>query len=336
MTANNRQKNTAPVIGVTETVKEEMSGKLNNLLNSYHNIPDEMKKYNNWLVHKNKVPYAPLTGRMANGIKWCSSFEQAIKALSTGEYDGLGFHFDNTPFTGIDLDNHINNKEFDSFSMEVYLQADSYCEYSPSGSGLHIIVKGEAPYPVKNSKEGIEIYSQGRYFTVTGDKVPQSASTIAYRQEVIDALCAIYKADITQERVIEGEHLLNRTIDELNSIKLKHMNLISRMRSHDKSGKFVMLFDEGNTSLYKQDSSSADMALLSILAFWVKYDPQLMHDLFCLSALAKRDKWQMGNTKKDPMYYRKLSIYKAIAYVKRKDRETDKKVITATRRALFN
>lgn len=156
----------------------------------YYNIPLEMRKYCNWLVRKGKIPYSPITHKQGNSQSICGTFKQAIDALKTGQYDGLGFHFDGTPFTGIDLDHHVENGALDELAMQVFIECTSYTEYSPSGTGLHIIVKGDTPQSVKNSPLGFEMYSQGRYFTMTGNRVQGVADCeyIPYRQDAIQTL----------------------------------------------------------------------------------------------------------------------------------------------------
>jgi putative DNA primase/helicase len=48
---------------------------------------------------------------------------------------------------------------------------NSYTEVSPSGTGLHIFVLAEGADIARHRKKDgfLEIYSEGRYFTVTGN-----------------------------------------------------------------------------------------------------------------------------------------------------------------------
>lgn len=61
-------------------------------------------------------------------------------------------------------------------------------------------------------------------------------------------------------------------------------------------------------SLYENDKSSADIALLRLLAYWFNGDTKAIATVFNYSPLARRNKW-----KKSP-YYRRLSIGKALAH----------------------
>jgi putative DNA primase/helicase len=76
------------------------------------------------------------------------------------------------PYTGIDLDNCVDeNGKIALWALEIVRCFDSYTELSATGSGLHIIVRGEVP----NRRKGhVEVYSSKRFFTVTGHAVEVS------------------------------------------------------------------------------------------------------------------------------------------------------------------
>jgi putative DNA primase/helicase len=145
------------------------------------NIPEGMRQYRHWLVWKlelrddrpTKVPY------IAGGVGKASStdsrtwrtFEEAVQALKSGRYSGVGFAFCSAdPFVGVDLDNCRDpetgkiaewaQKIIDSFTDIVLLEA------SPSGRGVHLITRGVCKDGV-NTKT-VEVYGQDRFFTVTG------------------------------------------------------------------------------------------------------------------------------------------------------------------------
>lgn len=146
------------------------------------NIPEGMRSYRHWLVWKlelrddgptkvpSKVPY------IAGGVGRASStdsrtwrtFEEAAQALGTGRYNGIGFVFSSgDPFTGVDLDKCRNAETgvIEEWAEEVVQEIGGYAEISPSGTGVHIIVRGKAP----NKRRGrVEAYSLERYFAMTG------------------------------------------------------------------------------------------------------------------------------------------------------------------------
>ncbi len=140
------------------------------------NIPQELQARPQWVVWKavgqkpDKVPYSARTGRRASStdlLTW-GAFEEALKAYENGEYAGLGFVFSTgDPYTGIDLDGCVDpaTGEVAAWAMEIVRHFESYTECSASGTGLHVIVKGEIS---NRRKDEVEVYSSKRFFTVTG------------------------------------------------------------------------------------------------------------------------------------------------------------------------
>ena len=108
-------------------------------MNQFENIPEELKQLQQWVCHKNKVPFNPLTGAPAKAGQpdtW-ARFKDAVKAV--GNYDGIGFEFNNNGIVGIDLDKVIaEDGTVSAEALEIVAMLDSYTEYSPSGKGLHI------------------------------------------------------------------------------------------------------------------------------------------------------------------------------------------------------
>ncbi len=146
------------------------------------NIPEEIRVRPQWVVWKavgdkpDKVSYSARTGRRASStdlLTW-STFQEALEAYENGDYAGLGFVFSSAdPYTGIDLDDCVDaDGEIALWALEIVRYFDSYTELSATGSGLHIIVRGEVP----NRRKGdVEVYSSKRFFTVTGHVVEVSS-----------------------------------------------------------------------------------------------------------------------------------------------------------------
>jgi primase-polymerase (primpol)-like protein len=135
------------------------------------NIPEELRQRSQWVVHKDKVPYiAGGVGRASStdSLTW-RTFQEAVQALDNGRYDGIGFVFSSgDPFAGIDLDDCRDPEtgELEEWAEKLVKDFGGYTEASPSGTGVHIIVRGKAP----NKKRGrVEAYSSERFFTVTGE-----------------------------------------------------------------------------------------------------------------------------------------------------------------------
>ena len=145
------------------------------------NIPEQLKARPQWVVWKavgdkpDKVPYSARTGRRASStdlLTW-STFQEALEAYENGDYAGLGFVFSSAdPYTGIDIDNCVDGDgEIAGWALEIVRYFDSYTELSATGTGLHVIVRGEVP----NRRKGeVEVYSSKRFFTMTGHVVEVS------------------------------------------------------------------------------------------------------------------------------------------------------------------
>ena len=145
------------------------------------NIPGELKARPQWVAWRavgekpDKVPYSAKTGRRASStdlLTW-GTFEEALEAYENGDFAGLGFVFSSAdPYTGIDLDNCVDeNGEIVGWALEIVRHFDSYTEFPATGTGLHIIVRGNVP----NRRKGdVEVYSSKRFFTVTGHVVEVS------------------------------------------------------------------------------------------------------------------------------------------------------------------
>jgi primase-polymerase (primpol)-like protein len=136
-----------------------------------------------------KVPYGPRTGRRADSTApetW-ASYEEAVNAYRNHGYAGIGLVF--TPeddLCGVDLDKCLNPEtgEIEGWAQEIIEELDSYTEISPSGTGVHILLRGELPAG-RNRRERFEVYDRGRYFTVTGTHLPGSPQSIESRQEAL-------------------------------------------------------------------------------------------------------------------------------------------------------
>jgi primase-polymerase (primpol)-like protein len=167
-------------------------------------IPAELIEWKQWLIWRYvqksgtdkpaKVPHT-CTGYQASSMNpdhW-SSFEFALKAAARpGFADGIGFVFTvDDPYCGIDLDNVWQSDadegaEWTQGILERF--KDTYGEASPSNTGFKIWCKAKTPkcgkWPVQSG--AIEIYDNGRFFTMTGRS--NSVPIIADHQADIEAL----------------------------------------------------------------------------------------------------------------------------------------------------
>ncbi len=149
------------------------------------NVPEELRRRPQWVVWKyeerggksTKVPYIAGGGGKASSTDsgtW-RSFGEAVQALNaerspkaSPRYDGVGFVFSSgDPYAGVDLDKCRDPEtgELEEWAVRIVQDLGGYAEASPSGTGVHIIIRGKAP----GKKRGkVEAYSSERYFTMTG------------------------------------------------------------------------------------------------------------------------------------------------------------------------
>ena len=139
-------------------------------------IPPELKAFPQWVCYRsNKIPVNPKTGDNAKADDpgtW-SEFDHAVRyweAHRSNGIAGIGFEFSpGDPYTGVDLDKcrKPETGEIEPWALEIVRHLNSYTEVSPSGTGLHIWIKGKLP-PGARRKGKVEMYDTARYFTVTG------------------------------------------------------------------------------------------------------------------------------------------------------------------------
>jgi putative DNA primase/helicase len=124
-----------------------------------------------------KIPYQP-NGKKASSTdlttwnEYATVFERWQKYPNV--YSGIGFVFsEHDPYCGIDLDKSLDTDgHVKPWARDITERFhDTYSEISPSGTGIKIWSKGSVPKGAAlDVSEGgrVEIYSTGRYFTVTG------------------------------------------------------------------------------------------------------------------------------------------------------------------------
>ena len=125
-----------------------------------------------------------------NPRTWCC-FEHAIRSVEAGNYDYIGFVFNDNGIIGIDIDDGYDEERFLSpLAADIIGKCKSYTEKSKSGRGFHILLRGNLPFKGKNNRNGVEIYKTARYFIMTGDVLLYD--TIIDNQEAIDYIVDKY------------------------------------------------------------------------------------------------------------------------------------------------
>ena len=159
-------------------------------------IPTSMRSARRWLVWRSetnkdptkkpiKVPYYIDRTKRRGALDSAAdqskfaTFADAVARLNNGSYSGLGFALgpDGTGnhWQGIDFDDIPNRPALESLADDL----PGYVEESPSGKGLHAIGYGRPYETLGSNATGIEAYSAGRFFTVTGNNGQGDVKCIA-------------------------------------------------------------------------------------------------------------------------------------------------------------
>lgn len=155
-------------------------------------IPSELRSRVAWVGWRpSKVPVNVRTDCNAscNDPSTWNTFEQALEwAEETG--CGIGYEFTaSDPYTGIDLDGvrDPDTGTIEPWAQDVIDSLNSYAEVSPSGRGVHVLIRGTVP-GARCRAGSVEMYSKARYFCVTGRRVPGTPSSIEQRQDALNDL----------------------------------------------------------------------------------------------------------------------------------------------------
>lgn len=234
----------------------------------------------------------------------------------TGEQ--RGFVLTGTPFWAADIDHcEVDGEElvctvedddhqcrdlrFAEKLMEA-LRGRTYWETSPSGEGYHMLAEDEDADNWAYKGEHVEIYTTRRYVTVTGDEAREASAPVSHVS--ISSAKQWAKEHGATSRTQGGDDSETREAPEGGN-DLTNEEVVEKILDSEQAEKFDRLYHQGDLRGYGGDHSKADLALLSILAFWTGGDEEQMDRLFQGSALC-RDKWT------DRADYRETTMERAI------------------------
>lgn len=246
------------------------------------------------------MPFTPNTGTQASSTNpktWGTFVVAVCFCEMQPNLSGIGFVFSaEDPFTGIDLDKCRDSEtgEIQSWALDIVRRFNSYAEISPSGTGIHIIVKCRPPSGKRKGR--IELYDRGRYFHNDGGPFAM--------------------------QIIESQSELNRLYQEIGGrmgepaatrIPVGSKSMLSDAEVLEKalSAKNGFLFAdlyEGRWQERYPSQSEAESALCFILAFWTGRNAEQIDRIFRDSALF-REKW---DERHGAGTYGDLTIRKAI------------------------
>src|SRR5262249_1126351 len=154
---------------------------------------------------------------------------------------------------------------------QIIEEFESYTEISPTGTGPKIFVQAVLP-PGRNRRGLVEIYDRGRFFTVTGQLLPQTRGSIEERQAQLEKLQRNWTEAPTS--CANGKP---RSAPQ-NWAELSDEQLIAKAKAAHNGEKFSQLW-AGNTVGY-DSQSEADLALCNLLAFYTGPDAARIDRLF--------------------------------------------------------
>ncbi|WBF76866.1 hypothetical protein PSV3_00164 [Septimatrevirus PSV32] len=195
--------------------------------------------------------------------------------MSSGWYAGIGFVLtENDPYSFIDLDDTKGDQTALDRQIKIFNEFNSYAERSPSGSGLHIIVKGAIPSGRRRSF--IEVYSSLRYMTMTGDVYRNAPINdcnellnVLWGQMGQGSVAVAHYAGLAEAKETD-EQVYNRAVAAANGDKFAELY----------AGKWEGMY---------ASQSEADFALVDIIAFYTQNRAQISR-MFRASGLGQRDK----------------------------------------------
>src|SRR5699024_5835604 len=279
----------------------------------FTDIPEELKQLDRWCnwrfeTRNGKETKTPIDSNTLNYARsndestW-SSYDTALRSLS--HTDGIGFFF-KKPYVGIDIDDVRNDIDDyikgndDNLIGEFVDLLGSYAEISPSGNGVHIILKGELPKQGRR-KGNVEIYDSGRFFTMTGNSI--GGYKHIWDDRDYGKLKYLHNKYI-QESEPDTQQNKNTNADGNNLSEQELINIALK----SKNGMRFKLFMEGGWEQFYDSQSEADMAFANDLAFWTARDYAKMDNIFRQSSLY-REKY---DRKTGDSTYGDITLNKAI------------------------
>ena len=275
----------------------------------FDEIPEALRSKDRWVCWRlyetkdgkwTKMPVDAKSGAAASSTdsKTWSDFETARARYDQDGVDGVGVVLGDG-LVGVDLDGHRETESgtLTPFALGIVGRLRSYAEVSPSGRGVHVLLRGAKPLGrCRRDDQGLEVYDHGRYFTVTGlrlkgvpllDDVPASVES---RQEELDALCVRLlgangdaperQGTIAGPSDVEGQAVRDALSDDE----------IIRIATTAQNGEKVRRLLDGDTSMHNGDDSAADAALVAHMAFYCGPNAARIDRLFRPSKLM-RAKW---------------------------------------------
>lgn len=274
-------------------------------------IPDELKEMKVWAVWKSvpnpdkgkpdKVPFSyqvnPITGIEEIKLASCNrpnewmNFEDAVRLIKSNRAF-KGFQVALLPITPTDDEERLIGVDIDRALLpdgsikpeykEWIAKFNTYFELSP-GDGIRGFCFGHFSTFEGKHVGDIEIYQNGKWLTITGQKLANSPATINNSQETIKAFRAQYFKTFNE---IDGSNL-----PKSNKI-FTDEEIINILKNHPVTG----IKEDFNQFLYNGQKTSDELSLCNLMRYYTQNIEQIDR-IFRQSALIrdKLDEVHFGN-----------------------------------------
>lgn len=289
-------------------------------------FPDSLTKLPIWILWRlepdksgriTKVPYSGrYDGRASSTdpLTW-TTFDRVVDKLQKNRafYKGIGVGVRKSDrLIFIDVDHCVDeNGDLSEIAQDIVNHLPGqFMEISQSGSGLHIFALGEIPRNFKNSKNGVEMYADKRFCSMTGNSIGEGSP-----HEDPDGIRYVFETYKTPEKIKTPV----RT--EISALQRDDRWIIEHAQ---KNGKFSDLFSGNWRILGYGSQSEADLALCNYLAFWTDCRPDQIDRIFRSSGLY-REKWERQDYRDDTIGTAISNCTQTLSeYVRKEDNEFGK------------
>jgi putative DNA primase/helicase len=274
-------------------------------------IPDQLKKRRQFVLWRgrdranhpgklDKIPMNPYDLEHASttdALTW-GTFDQCAAALETAlegwhaadpagyRGGGIGYVFTTEdPYVGIDLDGCVNDVTWviEAWAQEYVDTLKSYTEVTPSQTGLHILAEGSLP-PGGRRKGAVEMYSEGRFFTLTGWHVDGTPETIERRPQPLQEMWTQLFGPKGNEPTED-----TGTAASAPTPSMPDADILIKLSRAKNSDKFLDLWEGRWKELGYPSQSEADLALCGCIRFYTQNSPQI--DRTFRQSKLMRPKW---------------------------------------------
>lgn len=253
-----------------------------------------------------KVPHHPTRlARVPAKPSNAGSLEQVLASVQAADPDsayGIGFVLDRRDgIVCVDLDDcrDPDSGTVTPAASDIVGALGSYTELSPSGTGLHVWLRGVVPHDRPNLRApGVEIYSHARFIAVTNHRLPGTPAGIGRSDYALWELVQSLRP--TPAKKDHGAVVQACPADVA--------QVFARLKSAPNAAKYLRLYAGDWQGCGYPSQSEADLAFARIVAFYAAGDARAVEVLFSASGLGRRDKWQRRSE------YRRRTIEAAVTH----------------------